>query len=207
MKFSLKVLETEQEIQKAVLKALLDDASKIMATASKRLTKKLPLVIETAITSQPEYSSLINGTLKDEFGLTNPTVKIDSLLDIWSNINVTYKKPNISGNQIKSSLSIFAIKSDYSDVLGSAAAVQVTKKGQSLEWLDWLLNQGDKIIIKEYELVSGKGRAGNVVMRKNVKGKWGVPPQFAGTPNNNWITRAIQSISGIIDRTLAEALK
>lgn len=207
MKFSLKVLETEQEIQKAVLKALLDDASKIMATASKRLTKKLPLVIETAITSQPEYSSLINGTLKDEFGLTNPTVKIDSLLDIWSNINVTYKKPNISGNQIKSSLSIFAIKSDYSDVLGSAAAEQVTKKGQSLQWLDWLLNQGDKIIIKEYELVSGKGRAGNVVMRKNVKGKWGVPPQFAGTPNNNWITRAIQSISGIIDRTLVEALK
>lgn len=56
-------------------------------------------------------------------------------------------------------------------------------------------------------MVSGKGRAGNVVMRKNVKGKWGVPPQFAGTPNNNWITRAIQSISGIIDRTLVEALK
>ena len=207
MKFSLKVLETEKEIEKAVLKALLDDASKIMATASKRLTKKLPIIIETAITSQPEYSSLTGGILKDQFGLTNPTTKIDSLLDIWSNINVTYKKPTISASQIKSNLSIVAIKSDYSDALASAAAEQVTKKGQSLQWLDWLLNQGDRIIIKEYELVSGKGRAGNVVMRKNVKGKWGVPSQFAGSPNNNWITRAIQSVSSIIDRTLAEALR
>ena len=207
MKFSLKVLETEKEIEKAVLKALLDDASKIMATASKRLTKKLPIIIETAITSQPEYSSLTGGILKDQFGLTNPTTKIDSLLDIWSNINVTYKKPTISASQIKSNLSIVAIKSDYSDALASAAAEQVTKKGQSLQWLDWLLNQGDRIIIKEYELVSGKGRAGNVGMRKNVKGKWGVPSQFAGSPNNNWITRAIQSVSSIIDRTLAEALR
>ena len=187
MKFSLKVLETEKEIEKAVLKALLDDASKIMTTASKRLTKKLPIIIETAITSQPEYSSLTGGILKDQFGLTNPTTKIDSLLDIWSNINVTYKKPTISASQIKSNLSIVAIKSDYSDALASAAAEQVTKKGQSLQWLDWLLNQGDRIIIKEYELVSGKGRAGNVVMRKNVKGKWGVPSQFAGSPNNEII--------------------
>ena len=207
MKFSLKVLETEKEIEKAVLKALLDDASKIMTTASKRLTKKLPIIIETAITSQPEYSSLTGGILKDQFGLTNPTTKIDSLLDIWSNINVTYKKPTISASQIKSNLSIVAIKSDYSDALASAAAEQVTKKGQSLQWLDWLLNQGDRIIIKEYELVSGKGRAGKVGMRKNVKGKWGVPSQFAGSPNNNWITRAIQSVSSIIDRTLAEALR
>ena len=66
---------------------------------------------------------------------------------------------------------------------------------------------GDKIIIKEYEIASGEGRAGRFVMKKTVTGKWGVPSTFAGTPNNNWITRAIQSVSSIIDRTLAEALK
>ena len=95
----------------------------------------------------------------------------------------------------------------YSDVLGSSAAIQRTKKGQNLEWLDWLLIQGDKIIIKEYEISSGEGRAGRFVMKKTVTGKWGVPSTFAGTPNNNWITRAIQSASTIIDRTLEEALK
>ena len=35
--------------------------------------------------------------------------------------------------------------------LGGGGAYQQTKKGQSLPWLDWLLNQGDKVIIKEFD--------------------------------------------------------
>lgn len=207
MRLSFELLDTEAQIKKAILEALLSDVNKTAEKAAKRLKRKLPIIIETAITSQPEYSELISGKLREQFGIPNAATKIDSLLSIWKNIEVKYKKARISGDQIKTAIVATAIRSDYKDVLNTAAAYQTTEKGQQLYWLDWLLNQGDKIIVKEYELVTGRGRAGNVVMRKNVRGKWGVPSAFAGTPNNNWITRSLNSVSSIIDRTLEEALK
>jgi hypothetical protein len=207
MRLSLELIDTEQQIQKAILSALLGDANKIMLKAVKQLKRRIPNIIESAIVSQPEYSSLIGGRLRDEFGVPDAASKIDNLLKLWKNIEVTYQSPKIRSGQIISSISIEAIRSDYSDVLSSPSAKQKTKKGQSLAWLDWLLIQGDKIIIKEYEISGGEGRAGRLVMKKTVTGKWGVPSGFAGSPNDNWITRAIQSVSGIIDRTLAEALQ
>lgn len=207
MKISFELLDTEAQIQKAILNALLKDVDKKTKKAAIKLKKQLPIIIESAITSQPEYNSLISGELKSQFGIPNAAAKIDTLLRIWKNVDVKYKKAKVSGSQIKTAIVATAIRSDYSDALASAAAFQKTEKGQSLHWLDWLLNQGDRIIVKEYELVAGRGRAGNVVMRKNVSGKWGVPSAFAGTPNNNWITRSLNSVSSIIDRTLEEALK
>lgn len=207
MKLSVEVLDTEQQIQNGILSALLRDADKIMKKAVKDLKKTVPKIIEAAIITQPEYMSLAGGRLKDEFGIPDAPNKIDTLLNFWKDIDVKYKPPIIRSSQIVSSITVEAIRADYSDVLGSPAAIQRTKKGQNLEWLDWLLIQGDKIIIKEYEISSGEGRAGKFVMKKTVTGKWGVPSNFAGTPNNNWITRAIQSSSSIIDRTLVEALK
>tara|TARA_Y100000401_G_scaffold90354_1_gene75941 strand:- start:1249 stop:1875 length:627 start_codon:yes stop_codon:yes gene_type:complete len=208
MKASIEIIETNDQIQQAILKALLKDVGKTMVKSAKILENKLPTIIETAIISQPEYVSLVSGQLKQEFGIPDARSKIEQLLQIWKNVEVNYSKPTIKGGQIVSKISIYAIRSDYSDVIGLAAAYQRTKKGQSLPWLDWLLNQGDKVIIKEYEIVDGKkGRAGDKVMKKTVRGKWSVPSSFAGNPNNNWITRAIDSVSSVIEKTVEESLK
>ena len=188
MKFSVDVLETQSEISTAILTAMIDPITKQIKNGAKELKRKIPLIIETAIKSQPEYNSLISGQLKDEFGLAGAAQKIDSLINIWQKIEIDIQQPRIKGKQITGGITINAIRSDYSDVLNLPAALQTTKKGQNLPWLDWLLIQGDKVIIKEYDLVVGKGRAGNTIMRRNVAGKWSVPSSFAGTPNNNWIT-------------------
>ena len=209
MKASIDIIETNEQIQQLILKALLRDVGKTMTKSAKILKSKLPSIIESAIISQPEYTSLVSGTLREEFGIPDAASKIEKLLQVWKNVEVNYTRPTIKGGQIFSKITIYAIRSDYSDVMGLSAAFQKTKKGQNLPWLDWLLNQGDKVIIKEYEIVDGKknGRAGKKVMKKNVKGKWSVPSSFAGNPNNNWITRAIDSVSSIIERTVEESLK
>lgn len=209
MKASIDIIETNAQIEQSILKALLRDVGKTMAKSAKILESKLPPIIESAIISQPEYTSLVSGRLREEFGIPDAASKVEKLLQVWKNVEVNYTKPTIKGGQIFSKITIYAIRSDYADVMGLPAAFQKTKKGQDLPWLDWLLNQGDKVIIKEYEIVDGKrnGRAGNKVMKKNVKGKWSVPSSFAGNPNNNWITRSIDSVSSIIERTVEESLK
>ena len=57
--------------------------------------------------------------------------------------------------------------------------------------MDWLLNQGDRIIVVNYsynpQLGIGRSRLGNMVE----SGSFRVPPQFSGTPDDNFITRAL----------------
>ena len=65
-----------------------------------------------------------------------------------------------------------------------------TEKGQSLHWLRWLLKEGAKPIVIGYQYVPGKaGRSRGGVMMANAQ-SWRVPPQFSGTDENNFITRA-----------------
>lgn len=102
------------------------------------------------------------------------------------------------------------IQSDYTDVLNSSAAVFKTEKGTDLNWLEWLLLFGSKTIIKDYEVEFGynpRSRTGQAIMRGVKRGKWSVPYEFSGTQNNNWITRAIDSVESDIYKTLSEAMK
>lgn len=92
---------------------------------------------------------------------------------------------------------IEAIQANFQNVLGLPEAQQLTNKGVSLDWLDWLLIKGDKTIIREYEIEPAQGRrsrTGLAVMVKAKKGRWKVPAQYAGTVNKNWVTRAIDDI-------------
>ena len=83
-------------------------------------------------------------------------------------------------------------------------------KGTDLNWLEWLLLFGNKTIIRDYVVEFGdnpRSRTGRAVMKGVKSGKWGVPPEFAGTKNNNWITRAIESADSEINSILKEATK
>ncbi len=61
-----------------------------------------------------------------------------------------------------------------------------------LPWLKWLTTLGDAVIVRDYEVRAGfpdKSRTGDKIM---VKGSgWRVPPAHSGTPENNFLTRAI----------------
>ena len=91
-------------------------------------------------------------------------------------------------------------RNDYSDVISVPEAVFVTEKGVKLEWLRWLLLEGDKRIVSNYFFKkSSRGRAGGGIMAERQNASWGVPSQFAGTENNNFATRALETINDEID--------
>ena len=77
-----------------------------------------------------------------------------------------------------------------------------------LHWLQWLLEKGDTIIIDSYEYSprSGFGRSGGGSMK--LGGSWRVPPEYAGTPENNFISDSLfnntfqSTLQNIIERNL-----
>jgi hypothetical protein len=60
-----------------------------------------------------------------------------------------------------------------------------------LHWLQWMLIRGDETIIVGYEYnpQTGLGRSKLGNMKKG--NSFRVPPQYAGTSDNNFITRAL----------------
>lgn len=182
------ILESNEYIAEQVIRQQVEDHFKNVLLQIKKPVETVvrQLIVET-IKREPEYNSLLEGQLLGEFGLLSPNEKLSALLTAWSEeISVTIRG---------SSLMIEAIFADFNKVLSLNEARQVTEKGEYLDWLNWLLIQGDKTIIKEYHVKSYSGpasRTGLAIMVK--KGKWSVPSQYAGTIRDNWITRAIDNI-------------
>ena len=114
-----------------------------------------------------------------EFGLTDAREKLDTLLKIWAK--------QIRTTIVKNRMTVEIIKTDLDEVLQTGAATQLTDKNEHLPWLNWLLVQGDKTIIRDFQLRftrNAQSRTGLALMIKVKRGKWGVPSQFAGTPTS-----------------------
>lgn len=211
LNINLKILENDNEIQKRLLKALLPDIKKYMNKAINIIKNKLPIIISDAIKRQPEYDAILTGQLKAEFGIPDSSFKLAGLLDIWSkNIAIQYENPQISSNQIKSNFSISMIRIDFSDALYSDFAQVIdNERGYSLPWLQWLLLEGNKTLVKNYEVVFGsssRSRSGLALMTPSKK-SWRVPGGLSGTQTNNWITRAIESAQNDIYKLLEDSLR
>lgn len=210
MIFKLKLLESNSQIAKDILNALLPDISNYMTDVIKYLQKNLPPLVSSLIKNTPEYDSLIGGNLQYEFGIPNPGNALSGLLDLWANnINIIYKPPIINNGRLKASFSANMIKVDFSDVLYSDYAIVYDNlRGYSLPWLEWLLLEGNKTIIKNYNVIFGPNkysRTGYAVMRESSK-SWRVPAEFSGTLRDNWITRALDNgesqIQSLIDKAV-----
>jgi hypothetical protein len=211
MLFKFKLLESNSQISQSILNALLPDISDYFKDIIRYLKTNIPPVINNAIINSLEYQSLLNGQLQYEFGIPDSSSKLAGILDIWSkNIHIIYDSPKISGGKIKGSFSVNMIRLDFSDVLYSDYAIMTDNlRGYSLPWLEWLLLEGNKTIIKNYNVVIGPNkysRTGMAVMRESSK-SWNVPSQFAGTISDNWITRAIDTAEGEIQSVIDKAVE
>jgi len=206
LSFSVKLLDTNSAIAQNMLKALLPEINKYFRKVYDRMKDSIPSILIKHIQSQPEYESLISGKLKGEFGLPDAASRLNSILaTIESGAIVQTKAPSIAGGRIKGSIKLQMVQGDFSDLVSLGAASFTTEKGTNLEWLRWLLLEGDSVIISEYQFVAGPyptSRTGMGVMQEFGGGSWRVPPEFAGAVNNNWITRAINAASSDIQKEL-----
>lgn len=211
MSYNIKILESNSQIFNDICKALLPDLKTFMDRGISNVKKNLPSLVRDSILSAPEYMSLVGGQLRYELGLVDASSKIEGILNIWTNnIQYEYTPPIISGKRIKAQFSASLIRTDFSDVLYTDYAQMTdTLRGYSLPWLEWLLLDGSKSIIDNYEVIFGSSpysRTGSALMIPS-NGSWSVPNEYAGTIGDNWITRAIDLAAPNINNLLIRAFK
>lgn len=207
---SLKVEGSTNSLANDMLKHIVSDIEKYFSAAFDTLRQDLSGLIVDAIRNTEEYRSLLDGQLKAEFGLPDSESRVENIIKFLENTHFEYSSILVSNGQLKGKFSLNLIKSDFSDILTLPDAIFRTEKGTNLEWLRWLLLEGDTTIIKDYEVALGpypNSRTGMAVMQNSISGKWSVPPQFSGTITNNWLTRAIDSVSGDIENLINSSLK
>lgn len=211
MNINLKLLESDSEVSNLILSIIKETLNNAFSKALKNLRNTIPVEVKNAIISEPEYQSLISGKLRYEFGIPDASSAVNSIVDSWANNIVIDTIPIVvSGNGLKGGFSINMIKDDYSDVLNLAGStIKDSKSGAVLPWLEWLLLYGGQIIIKNYRVQMGpnaNSRTGMAVMVSS-KENWRVPPEFAGTKNNNWISRALNRLDTIIPNLIQKEIE
>lgn len=210
MKFNLKLLESDDQIKTAILSSIIDRLSIVIDRSIDEIATEIKNIVREALKQEPEYSSLISGKLRAEFGIPDVSV-VDSIVDVLvDTIEIKKQKLTSTNSGIKGGFTITMMKSDD---LGGAiytglASVQ-DAKGYSLPWLEWLTLRGNSVIVKNYSVRYGPSsysRSGMAIMIPS-NTNWRVPPEFAGSQSNNWTTRAIETTEKQIYSTIQRIIE
>lgn len=220
--FGTELIESPKTIKKLALdstRSVINSALPRVADAIERRIKK---EIRSRLQNTSVYSSLTEGDSRDSlrfnFGLTvgEAVVKMNDIIDILiSEIQVVKRQVRLTGEKFTGGITVFLFDSTFKKILSTASGFVTTKKGQELHWMRWLILEGNKVVVKDYDIIFGSftgSRSGGAIMipsnRKDVFGSspgWKVPARFAGTIKNNWITRFASNVERVISNIVSDS--
>lgn len=171
--------------------------------ASEEFKKQIrPVVIEilrNELYSAPEYTSVVYGKLRGEFGLVDPEEKMDVIIDhIINRVLVIGTNIEKTGGKIHIQFSL-NFKVDYGSLLSISEAFQLTEKGSVLPWLYWLIAGRGQEGVQGFEIDNKSptiGRSGlpyRMVKSNNSYIPGSEDSSSVGTIDDNYITRALNS--------------
>lgn len=184
--FKVDYLKLEREIL-LELKARVDsNLNRILP----EIQKDAIIVFDNIFINNPTYTSLLNGVLRTDFGLTDPSQTLDEISNYLKS-NIFYRK-NSTGvrGTILTAGFVFGINTfDLSRIIGLQGSA-----GSPVPWLEWLLLMGNDVVISDYNVSynvnNQSSRTGSGAMIQNTSG-YRVPSQFTGTINSNFITQTL----------------
>lgn len=211
MKSSLKLTTTQSDFNKMVLQALKEQLVGKLDGVRNNFVDIARKLIESAIKSSPTYKSIIGGILLYQLGLEHPIQKTQAIIDKWIDsieCRIT-KRLSMSSDGLSFEMQLNAIDATFTDVLELEESKQISNnfKGDStiLPWLQWMLIEGDRIIIADFEvkyIQSGFSRTQEALMIKTNSVGWKVPSHHSGTQRNNFVTRAIEGLQEQFENSL-----
>lgn len=210
MRYNLQLLESNSTINKSILDAMQQHLSKALRSVPAKLASDLKNIVAEALRAEPEYQSLISGQLRSEMGIAD-TSNVDIVIEkLVNTLQVAYTPVSYNSRSITGGFTMTMMKSDDLGgvIADSAAYVTDGLRGYSLPWLEWLLLRGSDTIVSNYSVKFGsnsRSRTGDAIMVSS-SSSWRVPPQFAGTSQNNWTTRAIAACEDRIIKAIEQAV-
>lgn len=202
-------LDNMSSFNKMVSEALAKEMNDLILNphAKERFFNQVKQVIMSRIKIAPEYKSLLSSdpqSLHGQLGLQDPVGATEQLFRIWEREILIYPgKVFARGSSIYGSISIQAIYADFNDVLNAGYYWSRNKKGEEtlIPWLEWLLLKGKQVIVTSHYYGINpryRTRTGLGFMGKRNEGQtqvqpmWRMPQEYAGTIQNNWITRSLR---------------
>ena len=206
----LKLVTTPSQFAATVKFLAAKPIDRILTKARPAIQNRISHLLRTAIETSQTIQSLKGGKLQVDFGLTDGAASAattDIINAVLSSVNVFFQKRR------GKTLGTLVIQIDPATI---SAIVQASphgiydSNGHQITWLDWLMTRGTQVINEDFEVVStdhdDKSRSGGGLMLPT-GGVFRVDPEFAGTPGDNFITRAIIANDPNIRRIIQEEFR
>ena len=177
------IRKAEQRVQEA----LMEEGLKRIVKNKKSVKIQLENALRRWAAESAQLKSIQDdtfGSLKATFGLTDELANAAA-----SAIASTISKclaVEIQARRKQIVIRYVFVTEHFRELLELSVASFATKVGTKIEWLDWLLQSGDAVIVSGYEYTpSTSGRSGLGVMTGGQG--WRVPPELSGTSFDNFI--------------------
>ena len=201
------------ELTQAILTDTADYINSVLRSSADTVKSQILDKIEESIWAAPEVQSLLNGELGQELGVVNAKPIVSDIIEqVKGAMNFTID-PAIafSGRLVGGGYIVEVLRKDFTEVLSTPDAAYVTKNNVFIPWLNWLLFAGSSPLIYGYRIVLNpnnptNSRTGGAIMVKTAGGSWAVPQDYAGTQENNFLTRALANLGTDIDKIITEEL-
>lgn len=208
MSISVKLLESNAEISRKVKKALAKDLNIVLNKNKGKIERKIRALIPAWVQEQPEISSLLDegvfGSLNAQFGFFSGTAAqaVSAIsLAVANSTVVTFEKIS---DTLSGGVTLNVQPNSFAELLELPEGYIPALSGP-LYWLNWLLLEGNRTLVIGYSYQPDtSGRSGGGVMTYGRS--WRVPAEFAGTADNNFVTRALSNrekeLSAILKETV-----
>lgn len=188
--------------------------SKLKEISNEKVLSQIKPIFIELLKESETYKSIVSGDgyLRGALGFPygEEQEMIDSIIyHIADSVELKLNPSSVNGNfNFNIDLNV---KISDSGVFNLPEAIIETEKGEQLEWLRWLLEEGTKPVISGHHvsfnlnyIQSGYSRSHLALMFKN--GSFAIPAQFAGTEDDNWIKRALSNGSGGLNESINQKL-
>ena len=211
MSISIKLIDSVQTVANNINTGLAEHLNSLVTKRKAGFINRVKKHVGMWIRSQPEMVDLGVGfgdaeSLAGHFGIPHGTSKsvAESIArSIETSTEIRLKKFD---KRLKGGLEFNFQPSHFSNLLALQQG-HVSAEIADLHWLRWLLELGNTIIVVNYHYSpeGGFGRSKSGIMREG--GAWRVPPQYAGTMNDNFVTRAFSGKEKELTRLFSNLLE
>lgn len=197
-KASLKITDTMifyEAAKKETLKKVMSNINKITNNSKSKISS----IILSALNNSSTVQSLLSGKLRDDFGLFGNVVDVtisNIVKHISENIKLQVNQSTTAGSILV--ISVELLPGDFNKIV-SLPGGSIPSRGGPVDWLEWLLTKGTQVVVADYWIyTNAKGftrSGGSSIMKKiesTPRDPFRVDPNYAGTPDDNFITRSLE---------------
>lgn len=200
----------ENEFYSAANKEIVKVVGESISFAIRKTRTLFVQEIKTALRQDIVYLELLNyidGILYYDVGLANAGQVAEQIVELVVS-SIELRKLPARRNDL-GGIGLTVLKDGIQPIL-SLPMGSYQSKGGKVDWLDWLLTAGTSEVISGYRVMYGffdTSRTGQAIMVKSKTKGFSIDPDYAGTENDNWITRSLKRVEGNISNLFQKVIK